>query len=70
MTRISSSIQLPINQTFKKIQNESDDSPNESVDTRDGSEYGQNFRPLNLSLSEKERVYILVDWKLKKLLSS
>ena len=70
MTRISSSIQLPINQTFKKIQNESDDSPNESVDTRDGSEYDQNFRPLNLSLSEKERVYILVDWKLKKLLSS
>jgi len=65
-----SSIQLPTHQTIKKIQQESDESPNESALTHDGSEYSPNFYPLNLSLNEKERVYILLDWKFQKLLSS
>ena len=63
-------IQLPTDQVFKKEAVEFDDSPNESALTHDGSEDGHNFIPLSLSFTEKERVYILVDWKLKALRNS
>lgn len=66
-----SSIQLPaLNQNFKKINDHSDESPNESALTHDGSEYGVNIQPFDLGFTEKERVYVLVQWKLKKLLTS
>ena len=69
LNRITS-IQLPIDQTLKKIRDDSDESPNESVMTHDSSDYGQNFYPLSLNFSEKERVYVLVQWKLNNLLNS
>jgi len=70
MKRVTS-IELPTNsQNFKKLM-DSDDSPNnECGATHDGSDYGTNLIPLSLSFSEKERVYVLVQWKLKKLMNS
>ena len=63
-------IQLPTDQVFQKTREQPDDSPNDSVDTHDVSDYGHSFIPLNLSFTEKERVYILADWKLKALRNS
>ena len=63
-------IQLPTDQVFEKTAASLDDSPNESALTHDCSEDGHNFIPLSLSFTEKERVYILVDWKLKLLRNS
>lgn len=61
---------MPTDHTYKKTNHESDDSPNDTALTHDGSEYGHNFLPLSLSFSEKEKVYVLVQWKLQKLLNS
>jgi len=63
-------IQLPTDQVFSKTREEPDDSPNDSALTHDSSDYGHNFYPLSLSFTEKERVYVLVDWKLKALRDS
>ena len=63
-------IQLPTDQVFQKTRDQPDDSPNDSADTHDSSDYGHNFIPLGLSFTEKERVCILADWKLKALRNS
>ena len=65
------SIQLPTN--TKKFCHESDDSPHEYAYTQDGSEVSIPnivLTPLSLSFHDKEKVYALVQWKLKLLTST
>merc|ERR1712083_707400 len=70
LNRIST-LQLPSNKSSKKCHSDHDDSPNDTAWTQDGSsDYPTQLIPFNLSFSEKERIYVLVQWKLKKLLAS